>query len=395
MSKHWVAPASMVLLLLGGCGTQAEPSSVLSAPATVAVGKEARSTDGTVFYANKADIEATIAATAGGTPAMQSLAADIAADKAHILAEGTPLAVRELSGMYLRAEPLTGELKGMDGWTVISAVTATNNDVSPPARVAPPSTYSVLNIDTAAMEQGKVVVSGTTDLPDGAKINVDFSVIRKNPKTESYVGVSEDVLAHAGKFRAELTPPDHPDLAAGPNEVELLFTPRAQEPNILAFVGEDGEKLSGPSADRSLGFTLLKTSQRVPILLAKKNYPMVMPNAYSRGTPERAVAEYLASWKAKNWTGMLASTQITWRETTDNATKRLQSQYEIKNLLGAEILGSDDAAHAMVDVSVRITYSVGSNVETTEDSFRVIRETGAYEPDADRGTWGVNPSSAM
>jgi hypothetical protein len=359
------------------------------------VGKEARATDGTVFYANRADIEATIAATAGGTPAMQSLAADIAMGKAHILAEGTPLAVRELSGMYLRAEPLTGERKGMDGWTVISAVTATNNDVSPPARVAPPSTYSVLKIDNAAMEEGKVVVTGTTDLPDGAKINVDFSVIRKNPKTESYVGVSEDVLARAGKFRAELTPPAHPDFAAGPNEVELLFTPRAQEPNILAIVGEDGEKLSGPSADKSLGFTLLKTSQRVPILLAKKNYPMVMPNAYSRGTPERAVADYLASWKAKNWTGMLASTQITWRETTDDPASRLESQYEIKNLLGAEILGREDAAPAMVDVSVRISYSAGSNVQTIEDTFRVIRETGAYEPDAGRGTWGVNPISAM
>lgn len=416
MSKAFVVSA-LLLTLLAACGSQptapstpiasSAPSAPASSPPPPAVGREGRATEGAAFYAKKDDLEDTLSATASGSSSTLRLVADMSAGKASILDEGTRLAVREISGLYLRAEPLDGARKGSEGWMLTMTVTGTDTAApaaaqssapsAPPSPAAPspPSTYSKLTIDNAVMENGTVIVTGSTDLPDGAKINVDFNVVRTNPK-ESYIGVSDNVLARAGQFRAELTPPDHPDLAAGPNEVEVLFTPMAQEPDILRIVGEDGERLSGPSADKSLGFTLLKTSKRVPILLTKKTYAMVNPSSYSSGTAERAVADYLAAWKAGDWARMVASTQLTWRDTTNDPAKRLQSQYEIRRLLGAEITGREHADFpAMVDVSLRITYSVGSEVETQETTYRVIRETGPYEPSADRGTWGVNPISAL
>jgi hypothetical protein len=92
---------------------------------------------------------------------------------------------------------------------------------------------------------------------------------------------------------------------------------------------------------------------------------------------------------------MVMSTQLTWRETTDNPVRSLQNQYDMRELIGAEITGRSEVSAAMVDIGVRITYSIGSEVDSRETSYRVIREIGAYEPSADRGTWGVNPISAM
>jgi len=414
-SRHWWIPAgATALLLLAGCGEQdarnvsptplaSTPPSSSSSDPRLTIGEQARAGTGAVVYSAKADLESGIATIiADSSQAQAVVAAAVAGGKAKILSDDARVAVRAMSGIYVQVETLDGAEKGWTGWTTFNSVTATGEPAPASASQAtaipstqPPSkprTYSILTIDDVTKDDdGTIIVTGATDVPEGASVNVDFNVVRANPKTESYVGVSEDVPVRDGRYRAELVPPLHPDLAAGPNEVEVVFAPARQTPAIQTLVGEDGERLEGAALDTRWDIRTLKATKRVPLRVEVPKYAMVSASAYPAGSAERAVAEYLIAWKANDWQRMANVTQRTWFAGESDPVARMKAWHDVLDIAGAEITAAEPAAPAMIDVSVRLTLTVGSEVKTETRTCRVIRETGAYQPDAENGMWGVNP----
>lgn len=400
----------MIAFVLAACGREpaavssipvvsSAPSSV-TAPVRLRVGEQASAGNGAVVYTSKADLESSIATIiADSSQAQAVVAAAVADGKAKILTDGARVAVRALSSIYAEVETLDGPEKGWTGWTTFNSVEPTGEPApaasagsSIPTPTPPPATYHQLTINEVTQgEGGKIIVTGATDLPEGATVNVDFNVIRANPKTESYVGVSDDVPVRAGTYRAELVPPPHPDLAKGPNEVEVVFAPARQTAVIQGIVGNNGERLDGPMLDTKWDVRTLKATKHVSIRVATPDYKIVSVTAYPRGTAERAVAEYLIAWKASDWQGMAALTQRTWAAGEADPVARVKAWHDVLEIVGAEITDAELVNEVMTDVSVRLTLTVGSEVKEETRTCRVIRESGPYQPDPDNGTWGVNP----
>jgi hypothetical protein len=267
-------------------------------------------------------------------------------------------------------------------------------------------TFSKLNILSVTYESGKVIVSGETDLPDGSGLTIFFNV--KGRKRGGRTRVETKVKE--GKFETSFSPPKHPDFAQGHYSVEVLFTPRGQSKEVLKLVGENGERLTGDKVGEAIGFRVMETSKEIKLKLAIPSYPMVGPEDYPLNSPERAFAEFLASWKMKDWDRMVKFTQKTWRSGKDKAVEELQYKFEFQELLGAEIIGKESkifeypklvegrlevrkAKDALTVVRAKIFWSIdGLSVKEGIIRANVIRETAPYEPSV-KGEWGVNPDS--
>lgn len=135
------------------------------------------------------------------------------------------------------------------------------------------------------------------------------------------------------------------------------------------------------------------------------NYPQINPNDYQQGSPERALAEYLAAWQGEAWEKMLESTQLTWRNHTPVAVERLKSQCEFMKLRGAEMISAKTPPGVNGSVCQDIIATIYYTVLTGDKKFRktvkekkikarLIRESAPLKADKD-GEWGVNPVSAL
>lgn len=261
----------------------------------------------------------------------------------------------------------------------------------------PGNKYSNISLNEIKYQDGKVNISGSTDLPNNSKLTISFDVAGRSGK-DTYIGVNKDSLVQDGKFIAELVPPNRQEFTLGKYVVEVLFTPKGQSQEIINLVGSDGENLTGNHVKKNdmLNFNVLRVNKQVNLQLNIKpeNYPMIDSNSYSSNTPERAFAEYLNSWKNQDWNNMVNYTQITWRNSDKNPSKLLKNQYDFKTLLGAEIKDKKVNSDVSTDITAIVYYRFGNNVSAKTITARIIKETTSGELSTD-GQWGVNPISAI
>jgi hypothetical protein len=134
-----------------------------------------------------------------------------------------------------------------------------------PEENLPPSGFSRLDITAVSYGEGQVRIEGATNLPDGARLVVDFDVT--TPESESDTAVSGHTTVEKGRFSVTVTPPGTPAFSRGPYTVTVLFSPRTQPENVLAMVGRNGENLTGDRAHETFGFRVLEAKEQVDISL--------------------------------------------------------------------------------------------------------------------------------
>ena len=266
--------------------------------------------------------------------------------------------------------------------------------------------FSKLRLLKPVYNGRKVTVRGTTDLPDGAGIDVAFKVAGR-ADTDTYLGVEKRVQAQNSKFSAELTTPDRSEYDTGRYEASALFTPRDQTRAVLSQVGGNGEKLTGTKVEKGYGFKMLSVSRltRHRMKATPTDYVMPKPSDYDRDSSEHAFAEFLVSWKKKDWDGMVLVSQKTELSRESDPADSIKNIFDIKDLLEAKITKTSDVTDLTPDglnakdVTAEIRYSVGTEagvmgfqMHTATITARVVRESAPYKPDS-KGEWGVNPTS--
>ncbi len=113
--------------------------------------------------------------------------------------------------------------------------------------------------------------SGTTDLPDGAKIHItiydenyfEYDEADSDWRLENLTYFGDSVIVKDEKFTKTLTALElEAPLKSDKYEVEVSFNPRVQTTNIKKIVGKDGEYLGGGLVNNEIeGLTTLETSK--------------------------------------------------------------------------------------------------------------------------------------
>lgn len=140
-------------------------------------------------------------------------------------------------------------------------------EVSPAEENSSPNTFTRLEIGVVSYINGQIRIEGITNLPDGGKLIVDFDVA--TPESDSDTAVSEHTMVEQGCFSVSVTPPHTPAFTRGPYTVIVLFSPRIQPESVLALVGRNGEKLTGPLAHDTFGFRVLEAKVRFDLSLSE------------------------------------------------------------------------------------------------------------------------------
>lgn len=116
---------------------------------------------------------------------------------------------------------------------------------------------------------------------------------------------------------------------------------------------------------------------------------------YKRDTPERAVAGWIQTWESQKWGAMADYIQITWLSKQKNPQNEIRGLFFAKKLKEAHIIKSEKVCGFIVDVKVRLRYSISHKSRVVEVNARVLRETAPYVPSVNEGKWGVNPVSTL
>lgn len=123
---------------------------------------------------------------------------------------------------------------------------------------AAPLSFNQLDLTEFKIEGPTAEIRGKTDLPDGAIVSITVDTWQDNDQV-SAIAVDQNTKVTDGKFFAFMRLPS--ELRQGPYKITLLWSPRAQSPDILAQVGNNGERLAGPLVnDHDLDF---KTLERI------------------------------------------------------------------------------------------------------------------------------------
>jgi hypothetical protein len=254
-------------------------------------------------------------------------------------------------------------------------------------------TFSELAITEVSYDGTNVVISGVTDLPDGAVLTVIFNVTHTAPE-DSYVGISTNVSITAGQFTASMKPPDLEEYKRGPYEITIWFTPMTvlgtnQPASVLSIVGEAGENLVGEKIKVLL--TGVRTFEEYKVVNLSLNievptYPQVDVTTYPPNTRERALAEFLVAWQNQDWERMALFTQERWLSPEQSLAEELMYWYDYMGLLGAEIGPYIGGSQFEVIIYYRLN--------PTDVRKRLIRPTIVGES-SPSGGWGVNPTSTL
>ncbi len=298
----------------------------------------------------------------------------------------------------------SSEDDGGNGDDIDPSPTATNAAATTPANDADPSPtenegpYSSLEIVEVATEGERVSISGKTDLPDDASVNVTFDVWGRS-EDDLYIGVDGDATVSGGTFGIALDIPQRDEFVDGPYEVSLLFTPRGQLDRVVQLVGADGENLTGEFVRESIvGFNLLELVERIDELgvsVEPPSYTFEQPSDFPPGSAERTLAEYVLAWKNQDWSGMADLAQKTWLSDESDPTASLEAAYGFKTLLGFEVTSLDAASDVTGEVTFVVQYEAITNeIATVQITAKVIKESAPFTTSA-QGEWGVNPISAL
>ena len=187
-----------------------------------------------------------------------------------------------------------------------------------------------------------VHIKGCTDLPDSTLLNVTLDSTNYSPDgLDSYVGISVDVEVEDGQFSASIAPPNIPQYQTGPYEIEvrLWVGSRTQDDLVLELLGDNGEQLRG---DRLWEYNegrygmMVTDTVNLSLDIQPPDSPQIDASAYTTGSPERTMAEFLLAWQREDWSAMASLSQLTWRDIVNNPLLRLEGNFVFRRLLGAE-----------------------------------------------------------
>jgi len=127
----------------------------------------------------------------------------------------------------------------------------------------------------------------------------------------------------------------------------------------------------------------------------KRTYKFPSPKAYTPGTAERCMAEFLYAWHKHDYKKMVSFTQLTWRSDKSDLSEseKLRALFSLETPLTYEIM-SMSGNNVCRDFKIKIIHDLAGRTQEVIGSARVIKESGPYDP-SEYGTWGVNPSSAL
>jgi len=256
--------------------------------------------------------------------------------------------------------------------------------------------FSSLEFTDVKVVDGRVLVSGTTDLPDGSDLVVGLDIWGRSG-ADLYIGVSEKTSVTQGQFEREITPPQREEFMEGPYEISVLFTPRNQADPVLELVGENGENLAGDLVDENIDFKTIKLIEKrdLQLSITLPSYTFQQLSEFQQGTPEHALAEYVSAWKDQDWGRMASLTQKTWQSNQNDPIGTLGDWYDFKDLKGFEISNINTVSNTMTDITFIVQYEAITNeISKKEITARVIKEIDPYTP-SEQGQWGVNPISIL
>jgi hypothetical protein len=132
----------------------------------------------------------------------------------------------------------------------------------------PAGTYSVLAIAAVEARGDVLHVSGTTDLPDGAELEVHLGAVER-PGLEPDAGVDGNCTVTDGKYEVELAVPQE-GFAEGQCEVTVIFSPVGSSMSVLRLVGVHGERLAGELVTDLGEYRLLALTAEVELELTEQ-----------------------------------------------------------------------------------------------------------------------------
>lgn len=256
--------------------------------------------------------------------------------------------------------------------------------------------YSTLEVTDVSVSGDKVLISGRTDLPDGASVIVGFDVWGRSG-SDLYIGVDEKTTVSKGEFTVTLSIPQRDEFKKGPYEVSVLFTPRGQSENVIELVGKDGENLVGELVNEAGSFKTMKLVEKrdLELSVTPPSYTFQLPSEFPQGSAERTLAEYVLAWKNQDWNRMVTFAQKTWVSVEPDPAGLLEAWYDFKTLKGFEIKDVKKVSEVATDITFIVQYEAVTNqISKKQIVAKVIKETAPYTP-SQQGQWGVNPLSAL
>lgn len=134
-----------------------------------------------------------------------------------------------------------------------------------------------------------------------------------------------------------------------------------------------------------------------PVLAAPAHLPD--PAEFLTDSPQKALAEFILAWEARNWTAMARLCQLSWRARQEKPAEFLRKNFGNKHLRAAEIDGVHKACGGFFPSFTCATVSATIKVETPGGRTgtilihaRLFKEK-APKKRSEQGTWGVNPLS--
>lgn len=257
--------------------------------------------------------------------------------------------------------------------------------------------YSVLEVSDVSVDGTNVNISGTTDLPDGAKLATGFDVWGRLD-TDSWIGSEGNAQVLKGEFTSTLPIPQRDEFAKGPYEVSVLFTPVGQTEQITNLVGKNGENLTGDLVSPVYGFKIVKlivkNDLNISVSPIKYNFAFQLPSQYSQGTAEYTLAEFASAWKKQDWKGMTTWIAKDWISRQNDAAVALSAQLDFKHLEGFTITHVNNRSDVLATITFEAQYRLwaadSTNIKKVQISADIRKEDGNGSPSSN-GTWGVYP----
>ena len=126
-----------------------------------------------------------------------------------------------------------------------------------------------------------------------------------------------------------------------------------------------------------------------------KQVPQLSASKFGRTTAQRAVADFVNAWKAKDYRRMTAATQVSWRSEQANPAQTLENWFGLTTVRGARILRTEPSGEDGRRVTVDVYCNLPQGEPTIEQhEFLVMREGEGGSP-SPSGKWGVNPASVL
>lgn len=251
----------------------------------------------------------------------------------------------------------------------------------------PKASYGRLTIDSVQQSGSAAELSGSTDLPDGSSLSAEIELYTSNPDA-TYVGNSVDAIVRSGKWSGIVPFPEVAGFARGPHEASVMFTPKAQSSEILALVGQNGERLKGRSVKKTFDFRVVDVSKRVRLSVAKRAVSMPSPDSYGSEDPRRALASMLADWKAKRWSDLARDATLPDDSSVAERREVVDSQFGFRDLESAKI-GQVDRSGLLARVNADVAYSMGSDLRKETIGFVLLKVNSSANP-MPSGRWRVN-----